>query len=197
MIPKEIKLLLLKIARASILYFMENGTEPEISHSEYKNELLWQKRGTFVTLTINGELRGCIGTILPVNPLIVDVSQNAINAAFRDPRFYPLTRMEFPLIDIEISVLTVPEKVEFEDWQELLSKIRPGKDGIIIRQGMFQATFLPQVWKELPDKEQFFTHLCLKAGLPGDCYKSKKLEVYRYSVEAFSEKEFKQEQGKL
>ncbi|MCD6427036.1 MAG: AmmeMemoRadiSam system protein A [Caldisericaceae bacterium] len=191
MIPDQFRLLLLKIARSSILYYLENHREPVISKEEYPYSLLWEKRGTFVTLTENGNLRGCIGSILPVNPLIVDVSQNAINAAFRDPRFYPLTKEEFPLMNIEISVLTVPQKIEYENAADLLKKIRPYKDGIIIRHGPFQATFLPQVWEELPDKESFLSHLCLKAGLSGDCYLSGKIEVYRYEVEAFSEKDFK------
>ncbi len=191
MIPDKYKLLLLKIARSSILYYLDNGREPFISKREYPDEFLWRKRGTFVTLTERGNLRGCIGSILPVNPLIMDVSRNAINAAFRDPRFYPLTREEFPLIEIEVSVLTVPRKIDYENPHDLLEKIRPYKDGIIIRQGPFQATFLPQVWEELPDKEQFLSHLCLKAGLSGDCYLRGNLEVYKYEVEAFSEKDFK------
>ncbi len=191
MIPTKFRLLLLKIARSSIRFYLENHREPFISRKEYPDEFLWKKRGTFVTLTEDGNLRGCIGSILPVNPLILDVSQNAINAAFRDPRFYPITREELPGINIEVSVLTVPQKLEYKNPDDLLSKIRPFKDGIIIKQGPFQATFLPQVWEELPDKEEFLSHLCLKAGLPGNCYLNGKIEVYRYEVEAFSEEEFK------
>ncbi len=191
MIPNKFRLLLLKIARSSILFYMEKGREPFIIRQEYPDEFLWKKRGTFVTLTEEGNLRGCIGSILPINPLIIDVSRNAINAAFRDPRFYPLTKEELPKINIEVSVLTIPQRIEYKNPADLLKKIRPHRDGIIIRQGPFQATFLPQVWEELPDKEEFLSHLCLKAGLRGDCFLTGKIEVYKYEVEAFSEKDFK------
>jgi AmmeMemoRadiSam system protein A len=146
-----------------------------------------EKRGTFVTLTINGALRGCIGHILPQESLIEGVRVNAISAAFRDPRFRPLSKNEFEMIKVEVSILTEPKPLPYTDANDLLSKLRPGTDGVIIRKGHYQATFLPQVWEQLPNKKDFLTHLCLKAGLAGDAWASDKLEVHTYQVQAFEE----------
>jgi AmmeMemoRadiSam system protein A len=146
-----------------------------------------EKRGTFVTLTINGSLRGCIGHIIPQESLIDGVKVNAINAAFRDPRFRPLSKNEFEKIKVEISVLTSPKALSYSDANDLLTKLRPGIDGVIIKKGYHQATFLPQVWEQLPDKMSFLTHLCLKAGLDGDTWKNEKLDVSVYQVQAFEE----------
>jgi AmmeMemoRadiSam system protein A len=146
-----------------------------------------EKRGTFVTVTIDGCLRGCIGHIIPQEPLIDGVRINAINAAFRDPRFRPLSKDEFEKIKIEISVLTAPKALFYSDANDLLMKLRPGVDGVIIKKGYHQATFLPQVWKQLPDKKSFLTYLCRKAGLEGDIWKNEKLDVSVYQVQAFEE----------
>jgi AmmeMemoRadiSam system protein A len=146
-----------------------------------------EKRGTFVTLTIDGCLRGCIGHILPQESLVNGVRINAINAAFRDPRFRPLSKNEFEKIKIEISVLTAPKALSYSDANDLLMKLRPGVDGVIVKKGYHQATFLPQVWEQLPDKNSFLTHLCLKAGLDGDIWKNEKLDVSVYQVQAFEE----------
>ena len=188
---KEQRKILLSVARSSIETFLKYSKNPLITKEDYPDEKLWEESGTFVTLTIKGNLRGCIGTIIPVRPLIVDVSENAINAAFRDPRFYPLSEKELPLIEIEVSILTVPKPLNYTDVNDLFSKIKPGIHGVIIRNGPFQATFLPQVWEELPDKKAFFSNLCLKAGMRSDCFLNPSLEVYTYKVEAFSEKEFR------
>jgi len=148
---------------------------------------LKEKRGTFVTITIGGQLRGCIGHILPVTSIIEGVRENAINAAFRDPRFPPLSREEFDRIKIEVSVLTFPTPLKYKDHQDLLNKLRPNVDGVIIKKGFHQATFLPQVWEQLPEKKEFLTHLCLKAGLEPDAWKQGGLEVQTYQVQAFHE----------
>jgi len=148
---------------------------------------LKEKRGTFVTITIDGQLRGCIGHILPVTSIIEGVKENAINAAFRDPRFPPLSRDEFDRIKIEVSVLTFPVPLQYKDAQDLLNKLRPNVDGVIIKKGFHQATFLPQVWEQLPEKKEFLTHLCLKAGLEPDAWKQGSLEVQTYQVQAFHE----------
>ena len=140
-----------------------------------------------MTLTIDGGLRGCIGHIVPRESLIEGIRVNAINAAFRDPRFRPLSRKEWERIKIEISILTEPRPLEYADAEDLLQKIRPGIDGLIIKKGHHQATFLPQVWEQLPDKKEFLTHLCLKAGLIGNEWKKEKLEVQTYQVQAFEE----------
>jgi len=146
-----------------------------------------QKRGTFVTLTLNGNLRGCIGHIIPQESLIEGIRVNAINAAFKDPRFRPLSKDEWKRVKIEISILTDPKPLDYADANDLLQKLRPGVDGVIIKKGYRQATFLPQVWDQLPRKEEFLTHLCYKAGLDGDQWKRGGLEVSTYQVQAFEE----------
>jgi AmmeMemoRadiSam system protein A len=146
-----------------------------------------ERRGTFVTLTTGGQLRGCIGHIIPQESLIEGVKTNAINAAFRDPRFKPLAREEFNKIQIEVSILTEPKPLPYRDEEDLLMKLRPGVDGLIIQKGGRQATFLPQVWEQLPDKKEFLTHLCLKAGLDADEWKRGELRVSTYQVQAFEE----------
>jgi AmmeMemoRadiSam system protein A len=146
-----------------------------------------ERRGTFVTLTMGGQLRGCIGHIIPQESLIEGVRANAINAAFRDPRFKPLAREEFNRIQIEVSILTEPKPLPYRDEEDLLMKLRPGVDGLIIQKGGRQATFLPQVWEQLTDKKEFLTHLCLKAGLDADEWKRGELRVSTYQVQAFEE----------
>ena len=146
-----------------------------------------ERRGTFVTLTLGGGLRGCIGHILPQESLGEGIRVNAINAAFRDPRFKPLTKKEWQTVKIEISILTDPKPLAYLDADDLLGKLRTGIDGLIIKKGFHQATFLPQVWEQLPDKAEFLTHLCLKAGLKGDAWKKEKVEVSTYQVQAFEE----------
>ena len=146
-----------------------------------------EKRGTFVTLTVNDNLRGCIGHIIPQESLIEGIKINAINAAFKDPRFPPLSKKEWDRVKVEISILTEPELLEYAGADDLLDKLRPGTDGVIINKGYAQATFLPQVWDQLPEKTQFLTHLCLKAGLSGSEWKKGDLTVYTYQVQAFEE----------
>ena len=114
--------------------------------------------------------------------------QNAINAAFRDPRFSPLKLSELGEIDIEVSVLTEPAVLEYTDSQDLMERLRPGIDGVIIRQGFATATFLPQVWEQLPDKEEFLCQLCLKAGLSAHAWRKAGVEVLTYQVQYFGEK---------
>ncbi len=146
-----------------------------------------EKRGTFVTLTIDGGLRGCIGNIVPQESLLDGVKANAINAAFRDPRFEPLSEKEWEKVKIEISILTDPKPLDYSNRRDLLEKMKPGSDGVILKKGYNQATFLPQVWVQLPEKKEFLTHLCLKAGLDGNEWEKGKLEVSTYQVQAFEE----------
>ncbi|MFH1627457.1 MAG: AmmeMemoRadiSam system protein A [Pseudomonadota bacterium] len=146
-----------------------------------------ERRGTFVTLTIGGNLRGCIGHIIPHESLIEGIRINAINAAFKDPRFRPLSKKEWDRVKIEISILTDPKPLSYANADDLLRKLQPGIDGVIIKKGYHQSTFLPQVWEQLPQKEAFLNHLCLKAGLDGDEWKKGGLEVSTYQVQAFEE----------
>jgi len=146
-----------------------------------------EERGTFVTLTKKGNLRGCIGHLTPQGPLIEEIRTNAINAAFRDPRFAPVRAEEWPEISLEVSILTEPKPLRYRDAQDLLQQLRPGLDGVILKKGYHQATFLPQVWDQLPRKEDFLAHLCLKAGLDQDAWRQGDLEVWTYQVQAFEE----------
>jgi len=177
---------LLAVARKTIegrLFNGESGSAGDVVFSPCFSE----RRGTFVTLTIDGCLRGCIGHILPHESLIEGIKVNAINAAFRDPRFSPLTKDEWEKVKIEISILSKPQPCPYSDATDLLNKVRPGRDGVIIKKGHAQATFLPQVWEQLPDREEFLTHLCSKAGLDGHAWKRDRLEVSTYQVQAFEE----------
>jgi AmmeMemoRadiSam system protein A len=148
---------------------------------------LRENRGCFVSLHQHGNLRGCIGTIEPEQPLLDGVEANALNAAFRDPRFAPLEVKELTTTDIEISVLTVPRKLAFKDSEDLKAQLKPGVHGVILSKGWQRATFLPQVWEQLPDKEMFLKHLCQKAGLGSNCWKDTAIEVEVYEAEVFSE----------
>ncbi len=182
------KAILPRIARRSIELALHGQSFPPAQHEALLREYpeLAQQRATFVTLTINGRLRGCIGSILPRRALIDDVIENARAAAFKDPRFPPLSPEEFPRIAIEISLLTLPQPLPYEDVADLRHKIRPGVDGVIIRFDGRQATFLPSVWEQLPDFDRFFEHLCLKAGLPADCLRLHP-DVHVYRAEKITE----------
>ena len=177
---------LVETARKTIqkaLFNPKDKSEPDPASSPKFQE----RRGTFVTLTLNGALRGCIGHIIPQESLIEGVRINAMNAAFGDPRFPRLSKTEFDKIKVEVSILTTPKPLPYADANDLLAKLRPGIDGLIIRKGYHQATFLPQVWDQLPNKKDFLSHLCLKAGLAGDAWAYDTLEVHTYQVQAFEE----------
>jgi AmmeMemoRadiSam system protein A len=180
------RIFLLKLARETI----NKKAKKVFLSDEEINSLssgLKEKRGCFVTLTINKNLRGCIGYILPVAPLYKSVIENAYNAAYGDPRFSPVSENEMEKLHIEISVLSVPEKLSYKGKDDLLNKLVPYQDGVIIQKGYAGATFLPQVWEELSGKEDFLSHLCLKAGLSPNEWKNGNLSVEIYKVEAFEE----------
>jgi AmmeMemoRadiSam system protein A len=189
-LKEEQGLALVKLARKTIEEKL--GVSCSLSPScenVLKDDALGTKCGTFVTLTIEGQLRGCIGCLDSRDPVVEGVKHNAANAAFHDPRFRPLSRKELDNIRVEVSILTEPEACEYSCSEDLLSKLRPGVDGVIIRCGYASATFLPQVWEQLPDKVEFLTHLCMKAGLPADAWQKNKLEVQLYQVQCFEEEE--------
>jgi len=146
-----------------------------------------EAKGCFVTLTKQGELRGCIGNILPDGPLDQAVMQNTRKAALEDPRFRPVTTEEVRTLRIEVSVLTVPEPLEFSSPEELLSRLQPHRDGVVLRIGDRLATFLPQVWEQLPDKIEFLNHLAAKSGCPASAWRGRDVRVSTYRVEAFAE----------
>ena len=140
-----------------------------------------------MTLTINKQLRGCIGNLDSTDSIVDGIERNAINAAFRDPRFPPLKADELNRVDIEVSILTEPQPLEYRDSKDLLSKLRVNVDGVILRKGSASATFLPQVWEQLPQPETFLSHLCTKAGLPADTWRKGNLDILTYQVQCFEE----------
>lgn len=184
-LTKEEGAYLLALARKTIEGKLFENELPE-DEGELSEKYL-EKRGTFVTLNINSNLRGCIGHIIPQESLIEGIKINAINAAFRDPRFSPLSKEEWNSVKVEISILTEPQELEYSGSDDLLNKLRSEIDGVILKKGAYQSTFLPQVWDQLPDKKQFLTHLCLKAGLDGNEWERGELTVSIYQVQAFEE----------
>lgn len=146
-----------------------------------------EKTATFVTLKISGRLRGCIGTLEPATSLWQSVHDNALSAAFDDHRFSPLSHKELETVEIDISVLSSPSPLEYDDSADLLKKLRPGVDGVILKDGRRGATFLPQVWKQLPSVELFLGQLCRKAGLEETAWKKKHLDIKTYQVLYFHE----------
>ena len=178
---------LLRLARSTIQSgLMKNA---KVQKLQKLTPALKEKRGCFVTLHKKDNLRGCIGSIEPEKPLFEGVEENALNAAFRDPRFLPLQPHELLDVEIEISVLTTPEPLKYSTAQDLIDKLRPGVDGVILKKGMAQSTFLPQVWDQLPQPEAFLSNLCLKAGLPAEDWKKGEVQVFTYQVQSFEEKE--------
>lgn len=176
--------LLLDLADASIREGLRHGRPCPVDVAAYPQSLR-RDGAAFVTLHRNGQLRGCIGHLEAVQSLLDDVAENAFNAAFRDPRFKPLESAELDGLEVEISVLGVPRPLEFSSESDLVDQIRPGVDGLILKAGYHQGTFLPTVWESLPDKRDFLQHLKQKAGLAVD-YWSDNVRVWRYTTESFA-----------
>jgi AmmeMemoRadiSam system protein A len=142
---------------------------------------------SFVTLTIRGELRGCIGSLEGHQPLFEDVMEHAVQAALEDYRFPPVSEKEISAIKIEISRLTAPVPVSYKAPMDILTVVHAPHDGVILKDGFRRATFLPQVWSQLPDLDDFLSHLCAKMGASSDLWRRKVLEVSIYHVEEFAE----------
>lgn len=187
-LSREEQKFLLDLARDTIELYVKEGKTLEV---ETDNPKLRKKRGAFVTLEKGGMLRGCIGHIRAVEPLYLSVRGNAISAATKDPRFPPVKADELDKIEIEVSVLSAPSLIKADSPDEYLEKIEAGRDGIIIEQGTGGATYLPQVWEQIPDKVSFLENLCQKAWLPKDCWKDDDTKIYRYGVQAFREEDIK------
>jgi uncharacterized protein len=186
---------LLTVAEKSILLQLARGALERGVHGEMLLALdhatltpvLKSEGCSFITLTENNELRGCIGALLPYQPLAEDVREHAIAAALQDYRFPRVQPGELSKIKIEISRLTLPESLTYTSTEELLAKIRPGVDGVMLHNSFRKATFLPQVWEKIPDKAEFMNQLCAKMGLAQDSWRHKHLEVLIYQVEEFHE----------
>ncbi len=174
---------LLEVARASVVSGLEHGRRSNPDPKDFPSRLR-EPRACFVTLHLGGELRGCVGSLRAHSPLVEGVAQAAYSAAFRDPRFPPLTQAELNELHFHISVLSVPQPMEFDDEADLLSQLRPGVDGLVLTDGGRVGTFLPTVWESLPEPAVFFAHLRTKAGLPPGHW-SDTLEVERYTTESF------------
>ena len=189
--PSEGKILL-ETARQSIAHVLRGAELPPLNLEELPPDLV-EPGASFVTLTIAGQLRGCVGSIEANRALIQDVRDRAIGAAFGDPRFPSLTPSEFEDLEIEISTLSRPEPLSYHSPQDLVRKLRPGIDGVILKDQFRRATFLPQVWEKLPDPELFLSRLCLKMGLESDAWRRRNLEVETYQVQKFTEGVFRGE----
>lgn len=181
MLSQSQRTLLLRIARDSIAAVLD-GRRPDLAAYDV-DEQLERPSGAFVTLNErNGDLRGCIGSIQPVAPLYQAVSQSAINAAFRDPRFYPVTKDELALLHVEISVMGPIERVTN------LDEIVVGRDGLIISRGHYAGLLLPQVATEYGwDRDTFLSQTCVKAGLPADAWRAEGTKIEHFSAEVFGE----------
>jgi AmmeMemoRadiSam system protein A len=178
------QLSLLQVALSSIESGLHSGTPEAINSQEYSQELR-ELRACFVTLKKGPSLRGCIGSLEAHRRLVEDVAANAFAAATRDPRFQRLSGEELVSIDIGVSVLGPSQALTFDSQQALLDMLRPGLDGLILQDRNARGTFLPTVWKSLPEPAEFLDQLKMKAGLTAD-YWSDTLEVWRYSTESFS-----------
>ena len=180
--------ILLRIAKTAILQKFDPSYRVDKEALIEKYPFLARKGAAFVTLNKGKSLRGCIGSIIAHQPLIDDIVHNARSAAFSDPRFNPLRLEEIDdTLMLEVSVLSDPVKIEYGDFNDLKSKIVPHKDGLILKYGQYQGTFLPQVWEQLPRVEEFLEHLSYKAGANPTIY-SYHPDIYRYRVEHIEER---------
>lgn len=180
--------LLLGVARRSIAHGLAHGAPLPVDPHDYPPALR-TPRATFVTLHLDGELRGCIGTLQAVRLLISDVAHNAFAAAFRDPRFSPVMPEESEGFEVHIEILQPPEELNVASEADLRDALRPGVDGLIFEEGgKHRATFLPSVWAQLPDPAAFILHLKHKAGFRPD-YWSPEIRVQRYVTESFGDED--------
>jgi AmmeMemoRadiSam system protein A len=175
--------LLLQVAMDSVKSGLRQARALWVEAKEYPPELQLP-RAVFVTLTVDKELRGCIGTLESGLPLVVNVAKYAHAAAFSDPRFDPLTEAELPQLDIHISVLSELEPIPCRSEAELLSHLQPGIDGLLLEAGGRRGTLLPSVWQSIPHPAEFLRQLKRKAGLPPDFW-SDQVSVQRYSAFCF------------
>jgi uncharacterized protein len=179
--------ILLRLAREAMKRGVRGEEIPPLEF-DFLPARLCEQGSSFITLTVRGQLRGCIGGLEASLPLAEDVRNHAIAAALKDPRFPPVKEDELDGIQIEISRLTCPIPLEYRDANDLLSKLRPHVDGVVLHDDLYRrATFLPQVWEKIPDCEEFLSNLCYKMGLEPGLWRRKHFEVLTYEVEEFHE----------
>ena len=179
---------LLRLAREALESSVRGKDLPPVDPAAL-TPLLRAEGASFVTLSMHGQLRGCIGALQPYQPLYEDVREHAVAAALQDTRFSPVRPSELAHINIEVSRLTMPQALTYKDADDLLAKLRPGIDGVILRDGRQRATFLPQVWAQIPDKRDFLGQLCLKMGASANLWQLKHIEVQIYQVEECHEQD--------
>ena len=177
---------LLKIARQALENAVQGKPLPELDFNQLPASFA-ENGASFVTLTIDERLRGCIGTLDAYQPLARDVQEHAVAAGLQDFRFPKVTVDELAMIKIEVSVLTERKRLIYDRPQDLVTKLKPHIDGIILQDGIKKATFLPQVWEKLPNPEEFLSQLCYKMGVPRDTWRTKPLDVFVYQVREFHE----------
>jgi AmmeMemoRadiSam system protein A len=180
------KRILLQLAREALERGVNRQSLPRLDQTNLTPALRAQG-ASFITLTKHGQLRGCVGALEPYQPLVDDVREHAIAAALQDYRFPPVQPNELPKIEIEVSRLTIPTPLDYTSSEDLLARLHPGLDGVLLRDGSRRATFLPQVWEQIPDKVEFLSQLCAKMGAARDLWRRKHLEVLIYQVEEFHE----------
>lgn len=178
--------LLLHLAREALEWGVRGRNLPPLDPSTLTPRLL-EPGASFVTLTVQGNLRGCIGALEAYQPLVDDVREHAVAAALEDPRFPLVTPNELGAILIEVSRLTAPVPLEYGTPEDLLARLRPHVDGVILRDRWQRATFLPQVWEQIPDRADFLDHLCRKMGGPAGLWRVRHIDVQIYQVEEFHE----------
>ena len=181
--------IVIALAKAAILVALNQPEDFDLEHALKKYPVLEEAGAVFVTLNTepNEQLRGCIGSLEAYRPLYKDIISNAQSAALRDPRFTPLTLDELKHISIEVSILSEPKVLEYGDLQDLKRQVVPFQDGVVLKQNGNHATYLPQVWEQLPKFDDFFSSLCLKANLGNDCMSSHP-EISTYQVKKYKEK---------
>lgn len=178
--------ILLRIAKSAILHTLDKKYSFDKERLLDYYEFLQKDGAAFVTLKSSGELRGCIGSIVAHRTLLEDIVHNAIAAGFQDPRFSALHVDELNTLNLEVSVLTKPIKLEYKDFDDLCQKIKPNVDGLILEYGQYRGTFLPQVWEQLQSPKLFLEHLSMKAGAKPSIYEKHPI-IYKYQVDAIEE----------
>lgn len=185
-LTNEEKLILLKLAREAMEHGVTGKSLPPLDHNVLTPNLI-EQGASFVTLTIHTELRGCMGALEAYQPLVEDVREHAIMAALEDPRFPPVEPAELNRIRLEISRLTALLPLEYSSAEDLIKKLKPHVDGVILKNENRRATFLPQVWEKIPDPVEFLEHLCRKMGMKENTWRVLPMDVLIYQVEEFQE----------
>ncbi|MEN8256406.1 MAG: AmmeMemoRadiSam system protein A [Thermodesulfobacteriota bacterium] len=179
--------ILVRLARETLISLLGETHEDTFDQKVLTDPIFQEKRGIFVTLKKGGQLRGCIGSLTACQTLTEGIRNQAENAAFYDTRFNRVQRHELADINLEISILSEPQPLFFSDPEDLICKLRPHVDGVILTCATCHSTFLPQVWEQLPDVEDFLAHLSMKAGLPREGWKNDGVEIATYQVQHFDE----------